>query len=291
LPGWQTSIPDADQVQTLAHLACEQTSIGDRASRLIGRLHSTEAVAVLLTIADDNRCIHALLMVQEVAGSLPSIVPGSIRLSLSMERFSHWLTSNLASLLGVYGLAALGVFLGFGAQVYLTYRLPEYMDMTRVSIAVERGLFMGLIFGFGIVITRLLAEFLPFSKILPRMAIATLVGGMALTIGLLVYDILFLNTPPGGVLFATGCFLISAGYAFGQWTRPIAVKMFISALTIFIALAGTWFVHVALAASSVSMSPVFYYDYGWPIAQILGTMLAASLPMAFFGMLGKISRR
>lgn len=291
LARWQTSIPGPEQAHTLARLACEETSVGDRAARLIGCQHSTEAVTTLLTMADDDRRVQVLLKVHEAAGSLPSILPARMRLSLTTEMFARWLTSNLASLLGVYGLAALGVALGFSAQVYLTYRLPDYMDLTRISIAIERGLFMGIVFGFGIFITRLLAELLPFSKNLPRMAIATLVGGTTLTIGLLLYDILFLNTPPGGVLFATGCFLISAGFAFGQWTHPIAVKMFIAALAVFTALAGTWFGHVALAASPIGISPIFYYEYGWPIAQILGTMLAASLPMAIFGSLGKIPHR
>jgi hypothetical protein len=39
------------------------------------------------------------------------------------------------------------------------------------------------------------------------------------------------------------------------------------------------------------MAPIFFYDYGWPIAQIIGTMLVASLPMAIFGSLGKIPHR
>ncbi len=100
----------------------------------------------------------------EAAGSLPSILPGRQRLSLSLEWFARWLVSNLAFLLGVFGLAALGVFLGFGAHVYLTYRLPNFMDLTRISIAVERGLFMGFVFGFGIFFTRLLAEQFPSSR-------------------------------------------------------------------------------------------------------------------------------
>jgi len=291
LANWQSSIPAPEQVQMLAHLACEETSIGDQAARLIGRLHSTEAVAALLKLADDDRRDQAMFKVYEAAGSLPPNLPASMRLALSTERLARWLTSNLASLLGVYALAALGVALGFAAQVYLTYRLPDYMDLARISIAVERGLIMGLVFGFGIFITRLLTALLPFSKALPRIVIATLVGGATLTIGLLLYDILFLNTSPGGILYAMGCFLISAGFAFGQWTRPLAVKLLISALAIFTALGGTWFGHIALMGFPTGMSPIFFYDYGWPISQILGTMLAAGLPMAILGPLGKIPRR
>jgi hypothetical protein len=204
---------------------------------------------------------------------------------------TNWIASNLAALLGVYGLAALGVFLGFSAQVYLTYRLPSYMDVTRISIAVERGLFMGFIFGSGIFITRLLSETLPFSKTVLRMALATLLGGTMLTVGLLLYDFLFLNTFPGGLLFTAGCFFISAGYAVSQWVRPVAAKMIISIMVIFLALAGSWFGHIAVAASPTSMTPIFFYDYTWPISQILGTILAATLPMGIFGSLGKFPQR
>jgi hypothetical protein len=229
--------------------------------------------------------------VLEAAGTLPTAVPRGIRWSLTTERLATWLVSNLASLLGVYGLAALGVFLGFSAQVYLTYRLPNFMDTTRISIAVERGLFMGFIFGFGIFITRLLSEIIPVPKPLLRMVIGTLVGGTLLTAGLWVYDILFLNTPPDGILFAAGCLFISAGYAISQWVRPVAVKMVIPALVIFLALAGTWFGHIAMATFPTGMAPLFFSDYAWSHAQVLGTMLAASLPMAIFGSLGKMPRR
>jgi hypothetical protein len=71
----------------------------------------------------------------------------------------------------------------------------------------------------------------------------------------------------------------------------MVVKIVISVGAIFLALAGTWFGHVALAATPFGMAPVFFYDYAWPITQILGSMLAASLPMAIFGSIGKIPRR
>jgi serine/threonine protein kinase len=290
-PVWQTTFPGAEQVEILARLASEQTVIGNRSARLIGCLHSTPAVAALMETAEIDRRDTALLQVLETAGSLPSFLPGRMRLSLSLERFAHWLVSNLASLLGVFGLAALGVFLGFGAHVYLTYRLPNYMDLTRISIAVERGLFMGFVFGFGIFLTRLLADQLPSSKKMIRNGIASLLGGAALTIALLLYDILFLNTLPGGVLYIAGCFLVSVGFASAQGMSSLVVKIVISVGAIFLALAGTWFGHVALAATPFGMAPVFFYDYAWPITQILGSMLAASLPMAIFGSIGKIPRR
>ncbi len=290
-PGWQNSLPGTDQVLTLARLACEENPLGDRAAWLIGRLHSTPAVSALLGNAGDDRRDAALLLVLEAAGSLPSVLPGRLRISLAIERFARWLVSNLATLLGVFGLAALGVFLGFGAHVYLTYRLPNFMDLTRISIAIERGLFMGFVFGFGIFLTRLLAEQLPTPKKPVRQALSALMGGTILAIALLLYDILFLNTLPGGVLFIAGCFLISAGFAVAQGVRSMACKMIIPAAAIFLALGGTWFGHLALASSPIGMAPVFFYDYAWPLTRILAVMLAASLPMAVLGSIGKIPKR
>ncbi|MGA2504974.1 MAG: hypothetical protein ABSG01_12860, partial [Anaerolineales bacterium] len=106
-----------------------------------------------------------------------------------------------------------------------------------------------------------------------------------------LYDVLFLNTLPGGILFAAGCFFISAGYALSQWARPAVVKMAITIFVIFLALSGTWFGHLTWSAFPTGVSPIFFYDYAWSTTQVLGTMLAAALPMAIFGSLGKIPRR
>ncbi len=291
LDEWQSAFPGTKAVQALAALASQGGAAGDRAARLIGLLHSENGVKLLLIMANDDRRNQALLRVLEAAGSLPSAVPRGMTWSLSIERLAAWTVSNLASLLGIYGLAALGVFLGFGTQVYLTYRLPNFMDMTRISIAVERGLFMGFIFGFGIFITRLLSEIIPAPKPLLRMVTGTLVGGTLLTAGLWVYDILFLNTLPEGIMFAAGCFFISGGYALSQWMRPVSLKIIIPSLVIFLALSGTWFGHLATATFPTRMTPMFFYDYAWSGAQILGTMLAVTLPMAVFGSLGKMPGR
>jgi serine/threonine protein kinase len=286
---WRASWLEGGSDTILSKLASEDSSLGDQAASLIGALRSTKAVSGLLKLASPERRTPALLLIQDAAGSLPPILPAKTRLSLAIQQFANRLTTSPFALLRVYGLAAVGTTLGTGLQVYLTYRLPNYMDLTRIGIAVERGLFMGLVFGFGIFITRLLAELVPFAKSLPRAVFATLTGGFILTTGLLLYDLLFLNTLPGGFLFILGCLMISAGYALGGIIRPALFKMFVSFAAIFGALAGTWYGHIFLSASLLDMSPIFYYEYTWSPIQILATMLAVSLPMAVFGQLGKFS--
>jgi serine/threonine protein kinase len=285
---WQASTLGVQNDTALAKIASEDSPTGDQAARLIGVLHSTSAVSALFTLAGLERRKAALLLIQESAGSLPSAVLASTRLSLAGELFANRLTANPGALLQIYGLSALGAALATGLQVYLTYRLPNFMDLTRISISLERGLFMGLLFGFGIFITRLLSGLLPITNRFQRAAIATIAGSFALTTSLLLYDLIFLNTLPGGILFILGCSLISACYAFGELIRNKLIRILSTLAIIFATLAATWYGHILLGVAPFEVSPIFYYEYSWPTVQILTTMLAVSLPMAVFGHLGKL---
>ena len=60
-------------------------------------------------------------------------------------------------------------------------------------------------------------------------------------------------------------------------------------MLIFTALAGSWWVHANLATTSTDMSPVFFYEYTWTNAQVLGIVLLATLPMAILGNLFDLS--
>jgi serine/threonine protein kinase len=287
---WQISTLGIRNDTTLARLAVEESIFSDQAARLVGILHSTTAVSALLNLATNVRRRTVLMQIQEAAGNLPPVVLTSTRLSLASEKFATRVAANPGALLRIFGLASIGATIGSGLQVYLTYRLPNFMDLTRIGISIERGLFMGLFFGFGIFLTRLLVEFLPIKKSFNRAAIASLAGGFVLTTGLMLYDLLFLNTLPGGILYILGCFLIAVGYAISEFIRQPLVKMLTTLACIFAALAGTMYAHLLLSKSPFGMSPIFYYEYSWSAVYILGTILLVSLPFAVFGNLGKFPR-
>ena len=123
------------------------------------------------------------------------------------------LTARPISLLLVFAMAFLGTALGTSLQIFLTYRLPSFLDLERITVSIERGGFLGIVFGLGILVTRLIAERFSMLNTFPRIMLATIIGGLGLNIGLFTYDVLILQNAPNGYLVTTGCLLIALGYA------------------------------------------------------------------------------
>ncbi len=186
-------------------------------------------------------------------------------------------------------LICVGFALSFGLRAYLTYCLPQFMDTLRFTSSLERGIILGIIFGFGIFITRVIAERFPESNAFLRVGLGTLLGGTMLNIAIFTYDVLLNNTVPQGILISASSVLISPGYASGGLVRLRPVRMIISATTVMAALAGSWWGHILLTRAAVSMTPIFFYEYLWSPMQVLLTMLLVALPMAILGNLGNFS--
>jgi serine/threonine protein kinase len=286
---WRETAFSAQDDLNLALLAIQETSAGDEAAMLIGHLHSSSAAVAVLKTADVDRRMPAFLAIQTVAGSLPTTIPISLRLIVTGKWLQKLLTARPLSLLLVFTMAFLGTVLGASIHIYLTYRLPNFLDMERIIISLERGAFIGVIFGLGILITRLIAERLTAMEVMPRVILSTITGGLVFSIGLFTYDVLILKNAPNGTLMTTGCLLIALGYALGPLFHSRLARIAVSFLFIFSAIAGTWWVHTSLSAIPTRLSPVFFYDYSWTNAQVLGVVLLVALSMAIPGNLFDLS--
>jgi hypothetical protein len=177
----------------------------------------------------------------------------------------------------------LGALLGFGAQVYLTYRLPNYMDLTRIVVSLERGVFMAIPFGFAVLLTRLLVERLGKIRSGYRLGLATLVGWLAITTSFVLYDLLILKNNSFSLSMITGSLLIALGYATSALLTIFGFRFLISLAAITVTLAGSWWLYLASAGPVSIWSPIFYFEPSWPASQVLGLILLVSLPMAFLG--------
>jgi serine/threonine protein kinase len=280
---WREVALDPEQDKALAELALSDSAQGDEAAALIGHLRSMQATLTVMKEADEDRRVPALLAIQRAAGSLPDSLPADVRLRVRVEWTLGRLIAQPLRMLAAYISILVGTTLSVGLQVYLTYRLPEFMDATRIIISLERGVFMGATFGFGLFLTRIIVERFPEAGAFTRLALATLSGGVFLNIAMFIYDVLYLETAPNGVLLTAGCFVIALGFALGALVRPRPLKILLSTITVFTALAGTWLIHTQLASSVFAMSPVFYYEYTWPLVQVLLTALIVALPMSLLG--------
>jgi serine/threonine protein kinase len=283
---WRPSAFVGDQDRHLAFLAREDAEVSEAAARLIGHLRSSRAVEIIIQTAEKEKQLPVLLAIQDAAGSLPPTAQLGTRYTVTGEWALQRLTAHLPTLLISFGLIFWGVFLGTFIRVYLTYRLPNFMDIERVTISLEHGVSLGLGFGIGILLTKLIVERFPETNPALRLGIATVIGGLILNMALFTYDILFLKAIPSGWITPLGCFLIAFGFATGGLFRARLPKMLVSAAAILIALMASWLGHLASAST---ISPIFYYDYGWAFAQVLGVNLLISLCMAVFGNLVNLS--
>jgi len=284
-----SSLLDPDQSKRLGMFALEDSEFGDKAAELIGHLRSGSAVRVVLKHSDESRKIDVLLMVQRVAGSLPAFVPSNIRFRLSVEWIVQRLIQEPVSLIGAYVLAFMGAALGVGLQAFVTYRLPKLMDTARITDSLQQGLMVGAIFGLGIFIIRVIVERFQNSTVLPRVFLGTIVGSIGLNIALLIFHILFLNTPPSGFLITAACMLIALTFAVGGLFRSRLLRMFLTSLSVFAAIVGTWWIHINYSASLMDLTPVFRYDYAWSLTQVSLTALGAALLIGVLGNLVNLS--
>ena len=289
---WKDPPVDPNQIKRLGELALADSEFGDTAAELIGHLRSASAVQVVLKHAHEGRKIDALLLIQRIAGSLPSLVPSQVRFRLSMERNLQVLTQRPINLIGAYLMTFLGAALGISLQVYLTSNFPEFMDTVRITTSLVRGLIIGSIFGLGIFLTRVITErVLTASNSTFSVFLGTIVGGIGMNIALFIFHVLYLDTFPQGFLITLVCMMIALTFALSGLIRLPLIKMFLSSISILVAIMGTWFIHINLAASPVELTPIFKYDYNWPLTQVLFTAVGVAFLIGIFGNLFNLSVR
>ena len=280
---WRDPPLPPEQIKRLGILALEDSESGDTTAELIGHLRSPSAIRVVLRHLDEERKIDALLLVQQVAESLPAFVPAGVRFRLSLEWILQRLTQQSMNLIGAYVLAFLGAALGVGLQVYFTYNLPNFLDTARMATSLEQGLIIGSVLGLGIFLSRLLVERFQASSAFLRVFLATIAGGMFVNISFLMFHVLFLNTPPKGFLITLGCLLIAFSFAVSGLIRRRLVKMLLTSLSTFMAIIGTWWIHINLATSPAEWTPMFKYDYTWTLLQVAFTALAVAFSIGIPG--------
>jgi len=112
-----------------------------------------------------------------------------------------------------------------------------------------------------------------------------------MNIALLIFHVLFLDTPPMGFLITLGCMMIALTFAFGSLIRSRLIRMLLSSVSILMAIIGTWWIHINFATSSLELTPMFRYDYTWPLTQVLFTALSVAFLIGILGNLISLSIR
>jgi serine/threonine protein kinase len=290
---WRKTVFNADQDAQLGRLATESSLIGDGAARLIGLLRSEAATRTVLAEADEDRRILALLTIQMAAGSLPAAIPVDMRGKVWLEWVLNRISSQPMALLGAFAMCFLGVFLGYGSYVAAVMNLfnAGFMLANILSAVIYRGTVMGLFMGLALFVTRVIAERFPEAGRAARASAATIIGGLLLSLMLFLYNLIFLNTTPSGLLFVLGAFVIAGGFGLAGILRPYLLKTLSLFIAIFSATSSTWLLHTSLAEHAADLTPVLKFDYSWALGNILMALALFSLLIALFAPLGKLSPR
>jgi hypothetical protein len=228
-------------------------------------------------------------LIQREAGRLPFFVPGGLRFRITAESILQRVIQQPINLFGAYAVAFLGAAAGISLHVYLTYRLPEFFDAARVTTAMEQGLIIGSIFGLGIFITRIIMERFHSPNAFLRIILGTIAGGTVMNISLFLFHVLFLNTPPRGFLITAGSAFIALTIAAGSLLGSRLIKTGLSVTAILATVTGTWLIHVGFSPTSVDLTPMFRYDYAWPLPQVFLTALTTAFLMGTLSHLVSLS--
>jgi serine/threonine protein kinase len=264
----------------LANLALGDGPQAERAARLIGHSRSETAVQVLMGAqekSNSRRALTALMEVRDAAGSLPRLVPASVRLRVVAELARQQLLRDRATLVRTYLSSALGGALGLGFHVYVVYRLPSFLDAARILNALGGGLLFGLLLGLGIFLTRLVANRLHILPLAPRLALGVGVGALVVNLSIVSYYNLFLSTEPTGWPIAMGSVLIALGFGAGAaLTGSRLLRILLSATSIGLGIGLSWQAHLL----NTWLDPILNYEYGWPVQRTALMIVVTSLLMA-----------
>lgn len=294
-PKWAPFAISHPMDSLLAYQALEDSEVGDEAARLAGYLRSEQALRTIFKTASQTRRLPALLASLQAAGSLPTAIPGHAR----FEALGEWMLTQAFARPGQLALMAalslLGSALGFGLYTFNVYRLADFLDSARILTAIQHGLFLGAGFLLAVFLVRVVVERFPQWLRRHRVAGAALLGVLPLGSVFLLYHTLLLKRYEilnqgfaQMVPLLAGCLLMTFGFALSSLAQARPLKMLISAAGIILALAGTWWAHTGLALRPF---PLLYYEYTWPVSQVLILIFFTALPAAIAAHLTKITEQ
>lgn len=262
-PDWQELafglVPDTE----IGELAAESSDPGValNAARLIGKLKSEHAFAILMDAPATQTVRNAQIKAWRTAGSLPGSVRAHGQVSMVWLLIHALFTLHFRNILGYWMRAGIGAGLAIGLHIFVGYRWLLILDSNRVLNALGGALLFGPVLGAGMMTAAYLSGEL---RPIPLPIRTALSGGAAFTLlvaGFAGYHLLFLNAAITGYMF----YLLLFGFvlfitALNAIHQPTSWKAVLSTILFLGALLLSWEIYL-----TSGQTPLLYFESADPI--------------------------
>jgi serine/threonine protein kinase len=251
----------------LASLAQYDEDIREEAARLIGIVKSEIAVEILLSGTEDNPHpdTEALIEVWESAGSMPRGIDPAVKLQLGLELGWKQVSRDRGKLITAFLSTALAGALAVGLHVFISLRVPSFVNVSRILNMLGNGLLFGPLIALGVFLSRWISLRLKVLSNPSRIAAGIVVGGFLTSLAFMLFHIMYLNAYPSGPLVTISSLVLVSGFVLTNLIpSKIWLQMLGSTVSTALAIILSWLGYLETGAT-----PVLYYRTGEPLRTAL----------------------
>ena len=276
---WHEEILSDSAVAQLAEIALSGKQYSEEAAKLIATLRLSKAVEIIWKTyeeSNDPHVLDVLITINRIAGDVPKFIPWTFRLNLTGYVSLEQLSAHGEGYLRSFLINALGIGIGIGFYVFVSFRMPSIFNTARILSTLGSALLIGPIIGFGLFVSDTIVSHITIIKNRLRMILGVAIGTIFISLGFIGFHTLFLDNPPSGMVIALSSLVI----AFGT-----SLNAFLSLGTLPRTIIGTLFAGIALWGSGfflvgTELTPLLYYNFDEPIS----TLIRIAVTSLFFGL-------
>ena len=280
---WQDAIynPEIDLLIANEALDDEDDDVAELAARIIGRIHSLTSLRFIAKAQLENvpNSLRALALIRDEAPYLPDVVSRQARAYAWIANTIRRITDDPMQLVFRFLFALIGGSIGFGLQVYITFRSQQLFTGQRWGNTLAVGLLMGLFIALVVMFSNaLIIRLKGFWPNWLRLIVSILFGLILSTLTWAGFNWLYLGQPPlwdlmrmGGLGLSFGL-IVSSIVALKSWQSFV-----ITATTIFLSMFASYYNWCTLL--TYCNTDVVSYEQ---IANVTSFSIA---PIALFGLI------
>jgi serine/threonine protein kinase len=283
---WHEGILSDSAVEQLAEIALSEKQYSDEAAKLIATLRLSKAVEIIWNTykeSNDPQVLDILILINRLAGDVPKFIPWTFRLNLIGYVALEQLSAHGEHYLRTFSIYALGIGIGIGFYVFVSFRMPSIFNTARILSTLGSALLIGPIVGFGLFASDTIVSYLTIIKNGLRMALGIAIGSIFTSLGFIGFHTLFLDNPPTGMVIALFSLVIAFGTSLNALLSLSAVpRTIIGTLFAGFALWGSGFFFVG-----TELTPLLYYNFDEPIS----TSIWIAITALCFGLINVVNFR